>query len=176
MRPRWRWTVGVGVSGASGLGDKLAVIVPGFVDASLHNGAWLAPSLRLGVSVLPDRVIAHPAGRGHLSRFTGRFDVCPFRADFALLTIKPCTGVELGALVARGDGVEQPQTNSSPWVAAMLGARLQLFPADWLMLEANGELGLTAVRPRFVIAPTIEVDRASLFFGTLGGSVGFRFP
>ena len=34
---------------------------------------------------------------------------------------------------------------------------MQLFPLDWLLLEANGEVGAALVRPRFVIALCVSV-------------------
>jgi hypothetical protein len=164
------------VSATSGLGDKLAVVLPGYLDVSLDDAGWLAPSFRLSVSVLPDRVITHPIGRGHLSRIAGRLGGCPIRSDLGFVVLRPCLSLEAGALIARGEAVAQPQSSANPWVAAAIGPRLQVFPMDWLLLEVDGEVGLSIVRPRFVIEPGLEIARANLLFGVFGGSVGIRFP
>lgn len=174
---RWRWLVGLGLSATSGLGDKLAAVVPVYVEASLASGSWLAPSFRLGVAVMPDRVLTDPAGRGHLTRFAARVSGCPIRGDLTpWLVLRPCASFEAGALLARGEGVDEVESSASPWLAAGVSGRLQLFPSDWLMLEISGEGGLALVRPRFVIDPAIEVGEADFVLGVFGGSVGIRFP
>lgn len=176
MPARWRWLFGAGLRATSGLGDKLALVIPGYIDLTHDSQSWLAPSFRFGVSVLPDRVLTHPAGRGHLSRISARLDGCPVRGELVWLSIRPCASIEAGGLIARGEELPRPQTSTVPWVAAGLGAQVQLFPVDWLLLEITGEAALALVRPRFVLAPDLEIGRADLVFGVFGGGVGVRLP
>lgn len=174
---RWRWLVGLGLHAASGFGDELAVVVPTYVETSLETDGWLAPSFRVGVTVMPNRVIVHPAGRGALSRFAARLGGCPIRGELMpWLILRPCASLEVGALLARGENVRAPQSSVNPWLAFSGDLRLQMFPIDWLMLEINGEGGLALVRPRFIIEPAVEIGEADFGFGAFGGSVGVRFP
>ncbi len=173
---RWRWLLGVGAQATSGLGDKLAAVFPGYLGLAHTSSDWLAPSFRLGVSILPDRLLTHPLAQGQLSRITAKLSACPVKAEIAGLVLRPCASLEAGALIARGEGVDKPQTSANPWLAAGVGGRLQLFPIDWLLLEINGELGLSLIRPRFIVAPAIEVGTAAPIFGLFGGGLGVRFP
>ncbi len=176
----WRWTFGGGMMGTTGLGDKLAVVIPLFVDATFDGTSWFSPSFRLGATLLPDRVLTHPAARAHLSRYAGWANSCPVRVRFGKLALRPCVGVEVGALLARGDGIDEPATAKHPWVAATAEGRAQVFPWEWLLLEARLELGVSVLRHRFIVESATtgpsEIGRSGLFFGSFGGSLGTRIP
>jgi hypothetical protein len=72
-----------------------------------------------------------------------------------------CAGVEVGAMVARGLGVEQPKVRRSVWVAGTLGAAAAWQPARVIALWAQVDAVVTLVRPAF---------------GVNGLDFGFRAP
>jgi hypothetical protein len=173
---RWRWTVGARGDATSGLGSKFSFVLPLFVDVSRDATDWLAPSFRLAFSVLPDRLIEHELGRGRVSRFAGQLSGCPIALHLSIVWLRPCAWFEAGALYVRGEGLAQPEESVSPWAAVGGGVRVQVVPVDWLLLEASAEVGPALVRPRFHIAPDVEVLESDAVVVTFGAGLGIRIP
>ncbi|MBI4704838.1 MAG: hypothetical protein HY744_27355 [Deltaproteobacteria bacterium] len=149
---------------------------PAFVDLSRHGPGWQAPSLRLAFSYLPERdveqVVGSPAGQvgtAELSRFAGELSGCPLQIRFRpTLVLRPCLGVQAGALLATVGGVDEPADQVVPWLAGTMPLRLQYSPLDWALIELSAELGVPLVRHRFYFEPDLTVLQVSPIFAALG--------
>lgn len=173
----WRWSVGAHAGATSGFGNKLAAIVPVFVDITQYGDGWLEPSVRFGATILPDRTVVHEAGRADLLRLAGHVSACPVVARLSpAFVIRPCAGIELGILRAVGGDLDESEESYTPWFAATVAGRLQLHPVDWALVEAQVEAGVPVVRPRYVVEPDIEVVRIDPAYGAFSGGLGVRFP
>jgi hypothetical protein len=75
---------------------------------------------------------------------------CPVltRSRFEL---RPCLGVELGAMVASGSGLEAGRTTQSLWGAVNVAPAVAWVPLPWLSLMLEADLFIAFARPRFVI-------------------------
>jgi hypothetical protein len=174
---QWRWSVGAHVGATSGIGNKLAAVVPVFADITQYGNGWLEPSVRFGATILPDRTVVHEAGRADLLRFAGHVSACPVVARLSpAFVIRPCAGIELGILRAVGGDLDEAEESYTPWFAATVSGRLQLHPVDWALVEAQVEAGVPFVRPRYVVEPDIEVVRLDPAYGAFTGGLGVRFP
>jgi hypothetical protein len=54
--------------------------------------------------------------------------------------------------------------------------RAQWFALDWLLLEAQGEVGVPFVIARYRIEPNVVLAQISPVFGAFGAGAGVRFP
>ncbi|MBI4703371.1 MAG: hypothetical protein HY744_19830 [Deltaproteobacteria bacterium] len=176
---RWRLAVGAGAAGTSGLGAKLSFVVrPAFADLTRHGPGWLAPSFRVAASYLPDRDVQQGGGgrRAELSRLAGELSGCPVLVRIhRALGVRPCVGLEAGALWASGGGVDVPADRVALWLAATVPVRLQYSPVDWALVEVGAELGVPILRQRFYFEPDATVLEVAPVYGAFGGDLGFRF-
>jgi hypothetical protein len=176
-KSEWRWSIGAQAGATSGIGSKLAAIVPVYVDVTQFANGWLEPSLRLTMSILPDRTVVHEVASAQLLRFAWQVSGCPVVGRIApTLLVRPCAGLELGLLRAEGEELEDTEESFTPWAAATIAARVQVYPLDMVAIEAQAEAGVPFVRPRYVVEPDVEVVRLDPAYGAFTGGVGVRFP
>ena len=172
----WRLTMGAHAVASSGLG-KLSAVLPVFLDLALYEAGWLAPSFRLGVSWLPDRMVDNPAGSGDFYRVTGRVSGCPINGPLlSTLIVRPCIGMEAGVLHAERADLSGTNDSDNGWLSFNLETRLQWFAADWLLLEVAAEGGVPLLRPRFHLEPDLTLLMPDPVYAAFGGGVGVRFP
>ncbi len=172
---RWRWTIGLGASAASGL-DSMGLQIPIFLDLERSGPALWSPALRVAVVVTPSQEVNHARGASDFKRYAGALSGCPLWFQIhPTLGLRPCLALEAGALLARGK-VEQGVETTTAWVAVLAPVRLQWSPARWALLEIQGELGVPLVQPRFYFEPDSTVVTYDPVFGTIGANVGVRFP
>ena len=96
---------------------------------------------------------AHPADGdvgARIGGWVGGVRGCPVfsRAAFEL---RPCLGVELGAMVASGSGLEQPRTTRALWGAINIVPTVAWVPVRWFALVLEADAFVAFVRPRFVV-------------------------
>ncbi|MBX7082275.1 MAG: hypothetical protein K1X88_23915 [Nannocystaceae bacterium] len=169
-RPRLRMHAELGVAGGLALGltpkpagwlqgDVLWVLGPGAIGA--HAGHAFA---RTGDG--------DPSARVRTTQFGLRGCWVPRRGALA---VPLCAVAELGAMVASGRGAGVAvSTQSSLWVGAGLGARVQWWPHPRVALFAGLDALATARRPRFHVAAAAEIvpvfEAAPVAVRLLGGA------
>ena len=172
----WRWSVGFQAAGASGLGSGLGLEVATWVEVGRDGPELLSPSFRLALSYEPKRTFELSDGQAEIWRFAAHPSGCPIRVVFhPTFELSPCLGAELGVL--HGVGYVEPTAEADVlWLALTAAARLDWRPWDWALVELQGELGVPLVRQRFYFEPDETIVTADAAFGTIGGSLGARFP
>jgi hypothetical protein len=174
---RWRVSIGTQSQAASGLGAKLVFVLPVFVELSLATRDWRAPAFRLGAAWMPRRELHAGVGSGAFWRAVAQGSACPVAVSPApWAVLRPCIGLEVGALQAAGLRVDDPRSSSTGWGAARVLGRSQFFPSDWTLIELQAELGIPFVRPRFIVEPDDAVLSVRAVYGAFGAGVGVRFP
>lgn len=160
--------------------------------AGIGPSRRFAPGLSGGLSLLWPRARLDLRGSGWLPsplRFSGLADVgadlrlgagavrgCP-RLARGSLSLSLCGGVELGALVVEGVGLQQNQASRRAWAAGLLAPGLQWRPLRWLSLgvEAEGVLAFTRWSYRAGDAPEILYTVPPVGV-RLGGGIAVHFP
>ncbi len=85
-------------------------------------------------------------------------------------------GIQVGAMRARGYGIEDRGRQSILWVALGVGAGLQYAPAPWVALGLGLELFVPMTRPEFTVENLGVVYRAAPLGGLLSFGLEFRLP
>lgn len=87
-----------------------------------------------------------------------------------------CGELDVGAIEARGVGVEQPSTQRGPWVAAGPSVGLAVVAHRTVAFFADVAASFSLVRPGFAIAGLGSVYRAPHVAGRLTAGVQVRIP
>jgi hypothetical protein len=176
LPPSWRWAIGLQVAGASGLGSGLGLELAAWAEVARDGTELLSPSFRLGLSYEPKRTFELSNGQAEIWRLAAHPSGCPIRVAFhPSVGLSPCLGAEVGFL--HGVGYVEPTAEADVlWLALTAAARLDWRPWDWALLELQGELGVPLVRQRFYFEPDETIVTADAAYGTIGGSLGARFP
>lgn len=141
-RNRWRTMAGARATVAAIDGPPLGGGV--FVEGA--SGTVRPIALRLEVTMLETTVTAGERSARY-RWFVAVPEVCPFRLRSGPLTLLPCVGVAMGALVA-SPGIRTPndRTFLRPWVAPRALARGRLALAAHVGLEVDVALDAAVVR------------------------------
>jgi hypothetical protein len=94
-------------------------------------------------------------------------------ADLAFM---PCVGAELGAVFAKGSGLENPATETRFWAAGELALRLDVALSDDWFLDATGGVVFPFTRYRFVFrTPDTSIYDVPAVTAAAGLRAGRRF-
>lgn len=118
---------------------------------------------------------AQPPG-ARLSLWTARLRACGVAGLRPRLELAGCGGIEVGALLGAGFGVEAARTRAQPWVAVVVGPELAVPVARRLAVTVGVDAQVPVVRPQFVLDGVGPVFRAhpAAFRAVLG--VQLRIP
>ncbi|HHH27559.1 MAG TPA: hypothetical protein ENK57_04300 [Polyangiaceae bacterium] len=173
----WRPVFAGQLQAASGLGSRLAPVLAAVGEVALDRDDWLSPSFRVSLSWMPPVEVDGGSGSGSFWRWGGQASGCPVGPRLVdIVVLRPCLGFELGALKARGLEVDESYASSTPWASVSFAGRAQIFPADWMLVEVQAELGFPLIRPRYLIEPDATVVRLSPVYGAFGSALGVRLP
>ncbi len=175
------WSLGFGASfeGATG-------VAPAFTPAgrlglalALYTDTWVEPVLRLSASRGVEQRISVDAQRGGTLTWTaGRLEICAARplANRAL-RLGACGGAEFGALRGEGIGVTPIRSDTRPWVALPLLARLSWAPSRLFAVEAYGGAIFPLMRDEFVVrSPRTSVYEVPVVAATAGLGASVFLP
>ena len=94
-------------------------------------------------------------------------------ADLAFM---PCVGAELGAVIAKGSGLENPESETRFWAAGELTLRLDVALSDEWFLDATGGIVFPFTRYRFVFrTPDTAIHDVPAVTAVAGLRAGRRF-
>lgn len=179
-RPRWRFGIG-------GAGTVLGVAAPravfgygGFVDlerdALASRGLSVSPSAR--AAVLRAEGSAASAGvDAEMAWMLARGSVCPVRLVLASsLALRPCAGIDIGAMTARASRVVRPTERARLWMGGAASLRLAWSPVPAAVLEIEGGASAPFVRDELAVDPNVALYRTPAVVPTGQFAAALHFP
>jgi hypothetical protein len=167
--PRRRSSLRLGAMLSGGAAIGLLPEVRAALDGGLAIG-W--GSLRIAAEVHHEfaRTFAHPeapSAGARVSLTAGRVGACwsPARARFRFPL---CLGPEVGALTARGRGLDRSKTVHRPWAALVPELGATWFPSPVIGIGLRGQAVLSLTRARLVIE---DFDTDLLHVGAVGARI-----
>jgi hypothetical protein len=172
--PRTHWSVG-----AEGRLDTAAVPGVGWGLGGFVEAARLVADERLRL------VVSWGTGSATKDSERARFDWlkaalsgCPLAFGSDTLELLPCASLEVGEVVGQGqksDRITSPETNSAPWVAVGLFARLRAPLTRSVSLEFEAGPVVPLTRPQFEFSiPDLPVFRPPAVGLSAGLGLGFE--
>ena len=152
--------VGVG-GGMEALGFGAGGIT--FAPDVLVEGAYVRPSLLSPAARLEfagslptsaSAAVGTAVGSAAFHWLLGRGQVCPVRARWWHVAIVPCAAFSAGSVSATASGVSQARSQTRPWLAADLAARLEWAVFRILSLDVEGGAAVPTRRYEFVFQPS----------------------
>lgn len=173
--PQSHWKVS-GLLGA-GLRGGLAPSVRPSAEMGLDVGAtrpngWSPAGRALIVGSLSR--IEHSAGTAELSLFAGRIEGCPVRFGSAAVGVRPCLGLELGAVFASGE-LEGGRSVVEPWGSSEASLRLETWLSARVLLELSGAAVVPFFHTHYFFVPDQVVYVVPGVTGRAGLVIGYRF-
>jgi hypothetical protein len=171
LRPSWDLEALVGFDFAS-----LPAIAPGFgVGASMEIARNVVELRALGWVPQSARLGAHPNVGGDIGLYAGTIRYCRSLLG-GVFNLKPCGGIEAGALVASAVGVQSPNGGLGPWLSPEVGLSAVLEPTHHFALSLEVE-GLAQIfRPHFLITAGGAVYQPPPVTARTLASLHVRFP
>lgn len=172
-RSTWRFS---GVLGA-GLRGGLAPSVRPSAEVGLELADTLArvlaPAVRATAVGSVSR-ISHSAGTAELSLLAGRLEGCPVRFGSQVVAVRPCLGVELGAVFAHGD-LAGGRSVVEPWGSSEASLRLEVGPFAPVFLELSAAAVVPFFHTHYFFVPQQIVYVVPAVTGRAGLAAGLRF-
>ena len=172
------WEAGIGFHGTSGAAPELLFGLGAFVGFHPRPVSW---SVRAGMIHAESPTVRHDGAEANFRLTVGRAELCPVRFVLsAALAFVPCAAFDAGVLVGSGERTEivpEPASATEFWMGASLLSRLELCLEDFLLVEAQPELGFPLVREEFVfeLDPDRTVHEIPPVRYGFALAVGFRF-
>lgn len=139
-----------------------------------------SPSLRLAFERRSSGVITRDLGRARFAWSLAELDGCPLRVSLSsAFFVRPCVGVEAGALAASGEAIAHAHDASRTWLAARVLIRFELRLLDTLCLRLHLGAALPLIRDEFSFDPatatSTEIYRAPAVLPLLALDLGVLF-
>jgi len=172
-RSTWRFSglLAAGVRG--GLAPSLRPALEAGVDFSAPWDRLFAPAFRALIIGSMSRV-SNSAGSAKLSLLAGRFEGCPVRIGVPTLALRPCLGLELGAVFGEGE-LEGGQSVIQRWGSGEASLRLEVWPLQQVFVELGGAVVVPFFHTRYFFVPEQIVYVVPAVTGRAGLGVGYRF-
>jgi hypothetical protein len=167
--------VGAHASMTSGVSDGLLFGAPVFIEINRRSLDLVSPSVRAIFEGTVSGQVVESVGALHFTWFTGAVEACPIRIGPAVLEMRPCARVELGALGASPRGVSFGHGATQPWASAGAVVRLAWAPTSMIFLEIEGGGRLPIVRPAFEFLPATTLYRVPSASALVETGLGLRF-
>jgi hypothetical protein len=169
----WKWA-GVLAGGVrGGLAPSVRPSAELGVDFGATGGGLLTPALRATLVGALSR-ISHSAGTAELTLLAGRFEGCPLRFGGRAIGLRPCAGIEWGAVFAHGE-VAGGRSVVEPWGGAEAGLRLEAWLSRRFFLELSAAAVVPFFRTRYFFVPERIIYTVPAVTGRAGLGLGFRF-
>lgn len=162
------------VLGASA--PKASFGVAPFFDLS-QWAPGLSLAVRFSLAVAESADVVTTAGRATFRLYAARVSGCPWALRVEVLLVRPCVGLDAGALHARGTGVKSPLDVWRPWASVTAGPRVQWLVTEGIRIEADGGLLFPLVRDHFVFQnPQVEIHEVPVASGFGAVGIGVVLP
>jgi hypothetical protein len=172
-RDAWKLSVLLG----AGLRGALAPSLRPSGEASLDFGQLaarvLAPAIRATLVGSLSR-ISRRDGIAKLSFLAGRFEGCPLRFGSRAVALRPCVGVELGAVFASGE-LDGGRSVVQRWGSSEASLRLETWLAPQVFIEIQGAFLVPFFHTRYFFVPDRIVYAVPALTGRAALVTGFRF-
>lgn len=157
-RPPLRWSPAVVALAEvrGGIGNTPRPATALGVDLEAVRTSSISPVVRLAV-VGGDGFVEGTAGSARLWLLGGRLEACPVRVGTDGLALRPCAGVEAGAIWVRGMTPIAPRTPTVPWASAEATLRLRWIVTGGLFIEAGGGAMFPFLQQRYYAEPNAAV-------------------
>jgi hypothetical protein len=158
VKPR-RWHLAVGaLAEVLGLGAPGVAFAPaGVLELRLDSTGLVAPSVRLGFVRAEGGNVQAAGEDTTFTWLAGTAEACPVRVSFAsTLALRPCAGLDAGAVSASTSGPSHALQPSRAWADARVEGRLEWRVLGSLSLELEGGLLVPLTRDRFEVAPSLQ--------------------
>jgi hypothetical protein len=161
----WRLELGAGVARYSGVTPSVRFGVPIYLAAS--HGRQQA------------RATFDTTGSDDLAvasfRWTaGRIDGCPYAWSLGRLAATPCIGLQIGALTGKGTTLDHAASETRPWIAPDLVARLAV-QVGRAHFEVEGTLAAPIERDRYYVGMMTTVHRVAALSEGVATTVAIQF-
>ena len=169
----WRLSALVGAGLRGGLAPSVRPAAELGFDAGATRPKGFSPSARALIVGSLSR-IEHSAGAAKLSLLAGRIEGCPLRFGSSAVGFRPCLGVELGAVFARGE-IEGGRSVVEPWGSAETSLRVETWLLPQLLLELSGAAVVPFFHTHYFFVPDQVIYTVPGVTGRAGLAVGYRF-
>jgi hypothetical protein len=155
--PSWQLAVGAHASMMIGVADGLLFGAPVFLDFASASRDVFAPSARLLFEGTMSGESQEKVGALRVTWFAGGLEACPIRLGGAVLHLRPCARVEVGALTGFPENVSFGHSAAEPWLAAGAVVRGVWAPTRLIFLEIEGGGEGHLLRPQYAFLPGTTV-------------------
>jgi hypothetical protein len=139
-----------------GFGTGLAPAAELAVFVGTSHAHGFAPRLELSTA-FSRGTVTRPEGGAELVLLASRLTGCPVRLGVDTFGVRPCAGLEVGGVFARGVDIPGALSQRHPWLASEIGAQVEWRFASRFFLELAGGPGFPALRQRYYFAPNTPV-------------------
>ena len=176
----YRMGVGGGATGLGLGGESVSLGALGFVELA-RDAPGLSPVFRLGFARASATSSTTSATFGlvaaDLALTLVRASGCVARLDFGLgVRVRPCLGLEAGALDATPRAPVVGASRSTPWLGVGPSVRMEWEIGRYLFVEAEGAVTFPLVRDELGAEPRVMIYRAPVVVPSAGFGAGARFP
>jgi len=171
--PSWRLSGVLGGGVRGGLAPSARPAVETGVDFGATGARIVSPDLR---AVLVGGVsrISHSDGTAELWLLAARIEGCTLRFGWSAVGLRPCVGLEGGAVFAHGE-LDGGRSTVEPWGSAEAGLRLEAWLSQRVFLELGGAAVVPFFRTHYFFVPDRIVYTVPAVTGRAGLLVGARF-
>jgi len=172
-RNPWRFSGLLGAGLRGGLAPSARPVLEAGVDFGATSSQLFAPAFRATILGSLSRV-SNSAGTAKLALLAGRLEGCPGRIGGPTVALRPCLGLELGAVFAEGE-VEGGHDVVQRWGSGEASVRLEVWPFPQVFVELGGALVVPFFHTRYFFVPDQIVYVVPAVTGRAGLAVGYRF-
>lgn len=169
--PRWTASTGLAVSARGALASTLRPAGEIFFGLESVRRSPFAPSIFVVL------FLGGNAGDASMNLwlYAGRLEACPVRWQTGRIEARPCAGLELGAVTARGAGIASPRTNSTGWVAGDVAGAVRVGLSSSLFVEGVAGVVFPIIWAQFVLDSGRTLYSIPPAAGRLALAIGVRF-
>jgi hypothetical protein len=172
-RDAWRLSLLLGAGLRGALAPSLRPSAEAGLDFGQPAPRVLAPAIRATLVGSLSR-ISRRDGIAKLSFLAGRFEGCPLRLGSRTVAVRPCVGVELGAVFASGE-LDGGRSVVQRWGSSEASLRLETWLAPQVFIEIEGALVVPFFRTRYFFVPDRLVYVVPALTARAALVTGFRF-
>lgn len=172
-RDAWKLSVLVGAGLRGALAPSLRPSAEAGLDFGQPAARLLAPAIRATLVGSLSRISSRD-GIAKLSFLAGRFEGCPLRFGSRRVAVRPCVGVELGAVFASGE-LDGGRSVVQRWGSSEASLRLETWLAPQVFIEIEGAFVVPFFHTHYFFVPDRVVYTVPAFTARAALVTGFRF-
>ena len=172
-RDPWKLSVLLGAGLRGGLGPSPRAAAETALDFGAPRARLVSPAVRATLVGSLSR-ISHRDGIAKLAFLAGRVEGCLLRFGSRAVALRPCLGLELGAVFASGE-LDGGRSVVQRWGSSEASLRLETWLAPQVFLEIEAAGLVPFFRTRYFFVPDRIVYAVPALAGRATIATGFRF-